>query len=67
MSRKKAPLANPMLADLAAIVCNPQSDSAMRTKAINIAYEIGKSDGRLECANNLAATLTPATVVTGAS
>ena len=60
MTRKKVtPLPSAMLTQLVDIVCNAKSDNEIRRNAITIAYEIGKTDGRLEGAQSMADRLVP--------
>lgn len=37
-----------MLAQLVTMICNGAADPGLKAQAITIAYEIGKSEGRLE-------------------
>jgi hypothetical protein len=42
------PSSTTMLADLVTLICDGKSDAGLRAQAVQIAYEIGRSEGRLE-------------------
>jgi len=46
-----------LLADLVALVCHPEASDKTKMEAIGIAYEIGKSEGRVDGAVSMGDTL----------
>jgi len=62
MTAKKNPPAAwaSMLADLEKLVCHPSADAADKRKAIEIAYEVGMSEGRLAGATHMGEQLVAA-------
>jgi hypothetical protein len=42
------PTSASMLAELVTLICDGRSEPGLKAQAITIAYEIGKSEGRLE-------------------
>jgi hypothetical protein len=62
MTKKKDSTPTPasMLADLEKLVCHPSADAADKRKAIEIAYEVGMSEGRLAGATHMGEQLVAA-------
>lgn len=50
MTKRTVPRATSttMLADLVTLICSDAAEPGLKAQAITIAYEIGKSEGRLE-------------------
>ena len=47
-----------LLKDLTVLICNPYLSDDKKCEAITIAYELGKSDGRVEGAESMGKTWT---------
>lgn len=60
MSKKNPPTTASMLADLMKLVCHSAADDEDKRKAVNIAYEVGKSEGRLAGATHMGEQLVAA-------
>lgn len=60
MSKKNPPTPASMLADLMKLVCHPSAGDEDKRKAVNIAYEVGKSEGRLAGATDMGEQLVAA-------
>jgi hypothetical protein len=58
--RKNPPTPTSMLADLEKLVCHPSADAADKRKAIEIAYQVGLSEGRLAGATHMGEQLVAA-------
>jgi hypothetical protein len=50
---KNPPTVTAILADLVTLICNSTADTGTKAQAIQIAYEIGKSEGRLDGAKSM--------------
>lgn len=51
-------LARDMLSDIAEIICSPLMSDDQKRDAIRIAYELGRSDGRVEGAKSMGEHMT---------
>lgn len=50
---KNPPTVTAILADLVTLICSSSADTGVKAQAIQIAYEIGKSEGRLDGAKSM--------------
>jgi hypothetical protein len=57
------PTSTTMIADLVTLVVSPHADAGMKAQAINIAYEMGRCEGRLEGAISMGDRLVKPTAV----
>jgi hypothetical protein len=56
----ESPTAAALLTDVMSVVCDPNATAETRRKAVMIAFEIGKSEGRCEGAASMGAHMTEA-------
>lgn len=60
---QQPPSSTAMIADLVTLVVSPHADAGMKARAVNIAYEMGRCEGRLEGAISMGDRLVKPTQV----